>query len=445
MKINLRIISLLLCVTLLMGIAPVAVGEGSERIRITYMLWGTPEEYIAVVANAERFNASQDRIEVDILMLPWESYMETLTEKASTGNLPDAAMMKEEAVLQWANQGMLADITGMYDEDESKPLDSLAFRFGGKSVAYSAANEILLLFYNKDMFDAAGVEYPPASADEAWTWDEFVETAKKLTFDREGKTPNDEGFNPNRIVQYGCLVENLTWQLEVWALSNGGGFYAPDGSEVSIDKPETVEAIQKVADLHLKDNVAPLSMGTTDDGVQRSLFAGTCAMTTNGAWNVGTCLATARDEGLNYGVAVLPYMKEKVTICTGGPNVVFTQSKYPEEAMEWLKWYSREENSWGLIETGIWMPILDTWYTDETMTRRWVENPNFPDYDEYKSAVVDYARDYSRSASWYYVNNTVDFNTVLGAALADVWIGEVTAEEAIAEALDALRAAFEGA
>ena len=129
-------------------------------------------------------------------------------------------------------------------------------------------------------------------------------------------------------------------------------------------------------------------------------------------WNIGTCLASARDEGLNYGVAVLPYMKKKVTLCTGGPNVVFNQTKHPEEAMEWLKWYSQEENSWGLIESGIWMPILEKWYTDETLTRKWVENPNFPPYDEYKSAVVDYAKDMSitRSASWYYVNNTVDFN-----------------------------------
>ena len=127
-------------------------------------------------------------------------------------------------------------------------------------------------------------------------------------------------------------------------------------------------------------------------------------MGTAGAWNVGTCLASARKEGLNYGVAVLPYMKEKVTICTGGPNVVFSQSKHQAEAMEWVKWYAREENSWGLIESGIWMPILQKWYTDEKLTHKWVDNPNFPPYAQYKSAVVDYAMNNSKSTSWYYVN-----------------------------------------
>jgi len=372
--------------------------------------------------------------------------MAKLNAMATAGELPDTGIMSEAGVLQWAEMGNLADISDMYGTGESKPLDSLAFKYQGKPVAYSTANEILLLYYNKDMFDKAGIAYPPNSADKAWTWDEFVATAKKLTFDKNGKTPNDAGFDKQSIVQYGCLVENLPWQLETWAISNGGGYYSKDGSKVTIGDPASIEGIQKVADLYLKDNVAPLSTGATDDSIQRSIIAGTCAMGTGGQWNIGTALASARDEGLNYGVAVLPYMKEKVTLCTGGPNVVFNQTKHQAEAMEWLKWYSQEENSWGLIESGIWMPILEKWYTDEALTRKWVENPNFPPYDEYKSAVVDYAKDMSitRSASWYYVNNTVDFNDLLNSILGDVWTGKTTAEDAILNNLDALNAAYKG-
>jgi multiple sugar transport system substrate-binding protein len=240
------------------------------------------------------------------------------------------------------------------------------------------------------------------------------------------------------------MVENLTWQLEVWCLSNGSGFYNADGSKVIINESAAIDALQKIADLHLVHHVAPLSAGLTDDGVQRSLIAGTCAMTTNGAWNVGTSLASARNEGLDYGVAVLPYMKEKVTINTGGPHVVFSQTKHPKEAMEWIKWYMQEENSWALIESGIWMPILDKWYTDDELTRKWVENPNFPPYDEYKSAVVDYAKEYSKSTSWYYVNNTNDFNTLLGSILGEVWTGKMSAKQAIETNYPALVSAFKG-
>jgi multiple sugar transport system substrate-binding protein len=200
-----------------------------------------------------------------------------------------------------------------------------------------------------------------------------------------------------------------------------------------------------VADLHLKDFVAPLSAGLTDDGIQRSSISGTVAMATGGQWNVGTCLATARDkEGLKYGVAVLPYMKQKVTINTGGPNVVFSQGKNQKEAMEWLTRYAREENAWFLIESGIWMPVLSSYYSDPAMTKKWISNPNFPPYDEYKSAVVDYAMKYARPTSWYYTNNTVDFNNLLGSILGDVWTGAKTARDVITANIAALRRAHQG-
>ena len=416
------------------------------KVQITYSFWGAPDEAKDVQIVADRFNSQQDRIQVTVLQIPHDTYESTLNTMAAAGTLPDCGIMSEAATLQYATGGLLADVSGMYGAGESKPLDSLAFRGpDGKVVAYSVANEILLLYYNRDMFDKAGLPYPPASADRAWNWNEFVAAAKQLTFDAHGRTPDDPLFDRHRIQQYGAMVETLTWQLEVWVLSNGGGFYTPDGRQVIVDQDAAMEAIQKVADLHLKDNVAPLSPGLSDDGIQRSIIAGNVAMATGGQWNVGTCLATARDSnGLNYGVAVLPYMKEKVTINTGGPNVVFSQSKNQKEAMEFLKWYAQEENAWTLIESGIWMPVLEKWYTDEALIKKWTGNPNFPPYDEYKPAVVDFAIQYGKPASWYYTNNTVDFYNLLQVILGEVWTGNRTVKEVMTVNAAALRRAHQG-
>jgi multiple sugar transport system substrate-binding protein len=137
-------------------------------------------------------------------------------------------------------------------------------------------------------------------------------------------------------------------------------------------------------------------------------------------------------------------MKQKVTINTGGPNVVFSQSKNQKEAMEFLKWYAQKENAWGLIESGIWMPVLQKWYTDETFTRRWVGNPNFPPYAEYRRAVVDYAAKFAKPTSWYYTNNTVDFNNLLASMLGEVWTGNKTAKDVITANAAALRRAQQG-
>jgi len=416
----------------------------TDRVQITYAVWGNEAEAVAVRSAIEEFNAYQDRIEVSLMLLPWETYVENLNTMAMAGNLPDTAIMDESAVLQWASQGMLLDISGMYGPGEPSPMDSLAFTYMGDVVAYSVANVFLVMYYNKDMFDAAGLDYPPSNPDEAWNWDEFVEAARQLTLDSNGNTPNDPDFDSNNIVQFGAMVENLTWQLEVWALSNGSGFFNEDGTEVIIDEPGAIEAIQRVADLHLVHNVAPLSSGLTDDGVQRSIVAGTVAMTTNGTWNIGTALSDARDEGLNYGLAVLPYMEELITINTGGPNVVFNQTNHPEEAMEWLRWYGSPENAWNLIEAGIWNPTLDSYFTDETLMMEWLTNEAYPPLEESRPVLVDFFANHSRPASWYYTNNTVDFIQLLGDILGDVWIGRATAEEVITQNIDALRNAHEG-
>lgn len=189
----------------------------------------------------------------------------------------------------------------------------------------------------------------------------------------------------------------------------------------------------------------PYNAGLEDNGMQRSLLTGTVAMATAGAWNVGTCLATARDEGLNYGVAVCRRWSTRSPSAPGGPQVVFSQTKHPEEAMTFIKWYMKEENSWdSLIATGIWMPILEEYYTDETLTNKWIDNPNFPDHDEYKGAVVDYARDCAESTCWYYIPHTTEFIELLRTVLGPVWTGEQTAEQAITENYDALNAVFMG-
>lgn len=423
-----------------------APAASADKVKITYANWGSADEIKTLQGVVDKFNATHPNIEVEIMPIPHDGYVEKLNTMATAGQLPDTGIMIEQSVIQWAQNGMLADVSSMYGAGDSKPMENLAYKYQGKTVAYASANEIITMYYNKDMFDKAGVPYAPTSIEKAWTWDEFVTNAKKLTLDKNGKHPDDPGFDPKNIVQYGCMIENLTWQLEWPILSNGGSIYSADGTKLTIGEPAAIEAIQKIADLSLKYHVAPLSAGTTDDGVQRSLIAKTCAMTTNGTWNVGTCLGTARQEGLNYGIAVLPYMKQKATISTAGANVVFSQSKHQKEAMEWIKWYYQEENGWDLIKSGIWMPLTEKYYTDETLTRKWVENPNFPPYDDYKAAVVDAALDksYTHSAAWFYANNTVDVNNLLQSILGDVWTGKTTAQEAITSNLDKLQAAFQG-
>lgn len=436
-------------VSLLVVLAMVlSMGSGlalaEDRVTITYSMWGDNEEVRVLEETIQKFEAEQDRIHVEVIQIDRADYVGALNTRAAGNNLPDTGIMAEDAVLMWAEQGMLADVSNMYGADEAKPLDSLAFTFEGKPVGYSVANEVLLLFYNRAAFEEAGVTPPPSSADAAWDWDTFVDVAKEMTLDVNGNNAKSPDFDANNIKRYGVMFCPDFWQLEVWSVMNGGAWYDENGN-VTINTPEAAEGLQRIADLSLVHHVAPQYGTNTATNIDQDLVNGNCAMYVNGQWSVGVWLGAARaSDGLDYGVGVLPYMKDKVTLNTGGVNVAFASSQHPEEAMEWLKWYAKEENSWGLIESGIWMPVLSSYYTDEALTHKWVDNPNFPPYDEYKSAVVDYAMNNARPTSWYWVNNTNLFNDALSTILAPCWSGNAQVADVIAQNIDALVAANQG-
>jgi multiple sugar transport system substrate-binding protein len=421
---------------------PSAPPEQEERITITFSLWGDPAEQETTQKALDVYNNQQDKVYVKALQIGRDEYNEKLQTMATSGEMPDCGMVAEDTVIGWARDGLLSDVD-IYAGQENMPLDYLAFKYNGKTVAYSAANEVLALWYNKKMFDDAGIPYPPAALDEAWTWDEFIEVARKLTIDANGKHPGESGFDKNNIVQYGAYVNQYTWQLEVWALSNGGSFFSADGKSVTFDDA-AVEAMQKVFDLHLVENVAPLNDGTQDNGFASSLGAGNVAMCTEGQWATG--FRGAGFDGIDYGVAVLPYMKQKANICTGGPTGVFATSKHKEEAAEFLRWYNSEENNINTILAGWWMPTKLNWYTDETLLKQWIDDCEFRaalPADAYKTAIVDVALDtaVTKPTAWYYTPNTYEVLVkTLQPALVEAINGSKTAKEVVDSVRDAMQA-----
>jgi multiple sugar transport system substrate-binding protein len=167
------------------------------------------------------------------------------------------------------------------------------------------------------------------------------------------------------------------------------------------------------------------------------MLAGNVAMTTNGQWNVGTAFP---GSGIKYGVAPLPYMKEKLTINTSGAAVVFNtgNAQKTAAAMEFIKFMTDVESVWDtLVASGIWMPNKMKYYTEPALTSRWINNPNFP--ENYKVAVVDYTLSHARPAAWYYTPNTNEFNALLQSILGDVWTGARTAQQVISANIAALK------
>lgn len=74
---------------------------------------------------------------------------------------------------------------------------------------------------NKALFDEANMPYPPASAEEAWTWEQFVDAAKKLTKGRNGKHPGEEGLNADNVETFGANIQSLGQYYPALLFSNG--------------------------------------------------------------------------------------------------------------------------------------------------------------------------------------------------------------------------------
>jgi multiple sugar transport system substrate-binding protein len=424
------------------------VTEGEEVV-IKYAMWGDDAEVAELKATIERFNREFPWITVEIVQIDRGEYETWMNTMAASGTLPDTAIMAEPMVIPWAQRGALLpiDVDAIVQAVGDTPLPHLSFQQDGKPLAYSVCNNIVSLFYNEDMFAAAGVDVPPKTWQTAWTWDEFIDVAKTLTLDSAGRNAHDAGFDRNNIAQYGFRHDNATWMLEAWAHANGASWF--DGpSNVTIDSAASVEAIQMLADLHLVHGVSP-QFGTNEGTIDAWLVQDT-AMVVNGTWSFGVWLGGAREEhGLNFNVGVLPRMNGQGTVATAGVNVLMSDTRNPEAGSIWLAWYAQPENAWGLVESGIWMPIFSQWYSDESLMRRWADNDfpgrgskNFPPFEDYRAAVIEASLSpVVHSAAWYTVGNMDVFLDVLGTVLAPVWDGSQTVQEAISGGMGALRSA----
>ena len=308
-----------------------------------------------------------------------------ITTLAASNSLPDLGYFYEPNVLQWGMNGQFVDLTDFYKNAPAK-LDTLKFVTpDGKIVGISVANEIQVIWYNKKMFDAAGLPYPPAEVSKAWTWDQYVAVAKKLTKDANGKTPDDTGFDAQNIRSFGTWVQDWWMPWITFAISNGGGFVSDDGKTLLLGRPETIEAIQKMADLVNVHHVGP-APGTQQmpTAAATALLSQQVAMVVDGTWDLLTIGTTKDESGLDFGVGVLPYLKKPADSSVGTPIVVYKSSRNIPEALKLLKYVMSPENSLPLLKSGLWLPNEKQWYTDPKYISQWVDNPRHP--PEYKTA-----------------------------------------------------------
>ncbi len=430
-KFGILLIAATLCIALLGSVV------SAEKVKLKYTYWGSPLEKKAQEDMLKDFMKAYPHIEVQPIYIP-SDYVTKITAMVAAGDPPDVGQLGEAQALPWAEEGAVLDITPFMEKDPEVSLESrlpMTWYFydgGKKTIGTNLAAEVIVLWYNKDIFDQADVAYPPAKAGE-WSWDEFLETAIALTKDRNGLHPGEAGFDPSNIETYGIGFGTGAGILLPFVWSNGGDWFDEDGTKTLINGPESVEALQKMNDLIYKYHVAPTpTQMQTFPAYNVLLQTKKVAMVLDGQW----ALLDLAQSRFNLGVAPLPTFNEPVCLELGSPNVIFADTKYPQEAWLLYKWSTTASSVMPLIKAGLWMPLQTEYYTDPEKMNEWLTEGIHP--PEYKEAVIDYVLEYGRRTPAYYLRNWEEIYRAINQGMANFWLGKEdaqTATDAVAETI----------
>jgi len=318
-------------------VAPKAA-EGPARIRFAaHGDWGWLSVWLARI---DEFNAEHEgeivvAFEHSVGQI-WSKYM---TQMAA-GIAADVIRWEAKRAPEWMERGeQLLDLTAYYEADpDMKAEDYFEILWNdcwykGKLIQVPYDTSTVTLWYNRNIFQERGVEFPPSEWDDPrWTWETFMETCEKLTF----------GEGPEKV--FGTNFNRWWVYTHPWVWSNGGEIVVPGTTDVKIDMAETVEAWQFIADFTSKYNYAPMPDQATE-GLSAFFETGrTATLITSSSYNRRAELVT-KETGLDWDLAPIPSHNGKPTY-TRSPNnsiACYAGTPQPDAAWEFAKFMSSEK------------------------------------------------------------------------------------------------------
>jgi len=317
-----KLIPLLLIVAIVMPFSTVAA---QEKVKLTVVWMGWPEEQVAPLM--EMYQAAYPEIELAYERVPFADIFQTLEVRlAARSAEPDIYMVDGPLTGSYAARGHLLPLNDVYGEDINRFTPAALAQGTYDGMLYSApmASSSQMLFYNADLFEAAGIEPPSSDVEERWTWEQVKEVAAQLV-------------DPENEI-WGVTLEQTDRPYQVLALpqSKGAEVIGPDGLTAVgyVDSPLFVEAIEFYQSL-FTEGLAPVG---TDNTVNQELFGtGRLAMLIGGPWNLVSFANNYPD--LNWGVAPHPYFEGgEIVTPTGSWHIgINPRSAHLEEAAEFVR------------------------------------------------------------------------------------------------------------
>ena len=304
---------------------PVEEPETAEKVTIRITTWAGVEESAELQEVIDEINASVDTINIVHEPAPDDYYTKIQTALAG-GTSADMLWLSQEWIAGMADQGALLDISdcvaasdlpaGQLDDYFPDILKTAEYDGGLYGLPWIA--QPVVMYYNRALFDAAGMDYPTLD----WDWDTFKAAAAELTTDTDGDGENDQwGFTLNG------------WpppQMFVWQA--GGDVISDDLSSSPVDSAEAIAGFDFYASMIYDDVHAPPEAVISEQGFGEMFKAGKIAMFMGGAAD-----DLDRVEGLDVGLVAVPSgAAGRATFAWNASTVIAADTENPAEACEAL-------------------------------------------------------------------------------------------------------------
>ncbi len=341
--------SLLLTVT--------AAAQSKVKV-VIYVGLGTgtaPNQIKEQEAIKDRYNSTHDNIEIEFLIAPHDQAGERLQAMIAGNTAPQLVGPNGTSTIS-AYLDSWEDITPYIEKDK---LDTSDFygpvleinKFPGKNVGLPLGIYPSFILYNKDIFDAAGVPYPPSDYDDkSWTMDELRKRAMLITLDKNGKNATQPDFDPNNIVQWGY---DDSWvpmrgRLTMWGAPDVGRPTTADYKTATANSPEWLYGLTWYTNGILKDHFIPnaAALKTFESiGAGTPMDGGLLGMFYSFSWYLGEIREAYPKLTFELQLAPLPFNQkgQRIARMNADNFNIPAAAEHKQEAWEVMKWLTAPE------------------------------------------------------------------------------------------------------
>lgn len=281
---------------------PAVVRAQQTNLKVVWMGW-PDNQVLPLFAEFEKRNPT---IKLSVERMPFSQIFQALEVRLNGRTSdPDIFIVDSPLTASYAARGHLMELDGLIDPKRFAPSAIQAASYNGKIYSAPFGSSMQVLYYNKALLKAAGVEAPSADPAKRWTWEQVLEAGKKIA------KPADNlwGFSFEQ--------QERPYQLLPLGQSLGGVAPSPDGFKATgfIDGPAFVEGFTFMQKLYTDAKISP--PGQFDTALTPELFgSGKCAMLLGGTFINDTL--KSKFPNLDFGVAAHPYFaKGKPVTPTG--------------------------------------------------------------------------------------------------------------------------------